>query len=137
MASPVPDNISDFISLYASQFAELRFPELDLAVLEQSLRGVELAQSRVSEAEAALETARGDLNESMTELSHKAYRALCFLKLYAQDDEEALARLDAVVLARPTRRLGKPRRRGREPSEGSVEVESLAQLSLGVAQALG
>ncbi len=105
MTSPVPDNIHDFIGLYASQFPELRFPELDLTVLEQGVRGVESAQGRVAEAEAALEAARADLNEAMTELSHKAYRALSFLKLYAQDDEEALARLDAVVLARPTRRL--------------------------------
>lgn len=123
MLDPLPANVSDFLALYAQHFPEVRFPELDLVVLKASAQVVSEAAARVADAESALETARAQLLESQTEMAHKAYRALAFLKLYAQDDEENAALLETVVLARPTKSASRnrheeepipPRRRNRE-----------------------
>ncbi len=127
MSDPVASPIRRLLEVYRSDFAGLKFPELDLEVLSAGVEVAEDAARQVAEAELALESARGRLTEAQGELGQKAHRALSLLKIYAEDDDERLTNLEAIVLSRPARKG--LRRRGEESPEvgkrrGKREVES-------------
>jgi hypothetical protein len=115
MTDPVSPPIARLIELFSEQFQDLSFPEVDGPVLEGSAAVAREAALRVQEAEAALEAARARLGEAQGDLAHKAHRALAYLRVHLEEDEERSALLDSIVLPRPAKRM--LRRRPEELSE--------------------
>lgn len=118
------------LDLYATDLANVQFPDVSLPLLEQAHGGVKDALADLAQAEALLEAAHATLLARQDELAHKASRALAYARIYAEADE-ALAEKVAAIAAlpglsprgarRPVDALASqaanaaPRRRGRPP----------------------
>ncbi|GMU07554.1 hypothetical protein [Corallococcus caeni] len=133
--SPENDSISPalraLLELFATDLADVKFPDVDTAVLGESAAHVREKAEAVARAQAALDAARQALNESQESLLQKGQRALAYAKVFAEDDAELGAKLEAIHLPRPVRKAGgaqvepvnaapgnddnAPRRRGRPP----------------------
>ena len=88
------------IDLYATELADVRFPDLDLADLLQVQTELHAAQIEVERVEADLLEARSAVEARMQALTAKAERALSYARVFAQGNA-ALERLfpeRAVVL---------------------------------------
>lgn len=85
---PVPTASKEVLDLFRGKLSGVRFPDLDLSVLEDSERELLAAQVALEEAEAALEAARAVLNERSHALSAKTQRALAYAKVFAEEDTE-------------------------------------------------
>lgn len=133
--TPENDSISPalraLLELFATDLADVKFPDVDTAVLGESAAHVREKAEAVARAQAALDAARQELNESQESLLQKGQRALAYAKVFAEDDGELGAKLEAIHLPRPVRKGGQaqaepvgaatgnddnaPRRRGRPP----------------------
>lgn len=133
--SPENDSISPalraLLELFATDLADVKFPEVDTAVLGEAAAHVREKAEAVARAQAALDAARQALNESQESLLQKGQRALAYAKVFAEDDAELGGKLEAIHLPRPVRKAGPsavepmgatagnddnaPRRRGRPP----------------------
>ncbi|RKH95565.1 hypothetical protein D7Y15_41930 [Corallococcus sp. AB030] len=133
--TPENDSISPalraLLELFATDLADVKFPDVDTAVLGESAAHVREKAEAVARAQAALDAARHALNESQESLLQKGQRALAYAKVFAEDDAELGAKLEAIHLPRPVRKAGQaqmepvgaapgnddnaPRRRGRPP----------------------
>lgn len=133
--------IQQLLALFASQFSNVKFADIDVRVLDEAAAKVTAQADAVARAQAALDAARAQLSADEEALSVKAQRALAYARIYAEEDGELATRLDAIVLARTPRTLrtardaaeAKPggevapaRRRGR-PSRESASVSTLFQ----------
>jgi len=117
MTEPFSPAVQSLLELFAQELSELKFPDVDGRALEgaaQSLRG---AAAEVERAEAALEAARRAKLEAEELLVGKSQRALAYARVYAEDQPELLAKLDAIALPRARKPADPdapaPRRRGR------------------------
>lgn len=127
--SAIAPPLQSLIDLFASELAQVKFPDVDLAVLNEAAAKVREKAEAVARAEAALDVARAALADSQEALLAKGHRALAYARVYAEEDEALSAKLEAVGLPRPPRRLVRaelhaevtplvesaPRRRGRPP----------------------
>ncbi|RKG56156.1 hypothetical protein D7X30_24435 [Corallococcus sp. AB011P] len=133
--TPENDSISPalraLLELFATDLADVKFPDVDTAVLGESAAHVREKAEAVARVQAALDAARQELNESQESLLQKGQRALAYAKVFAEDDAELGAKLEAIHLPRPVRKGGQaqvepvgaapgnddnaPRRRGRPP----------------------
>lgn len=133
--TPENDSISPalraLLELFATDLADVKFPDVDTAVLGEAAAHVREKAEAVARAQAALDAARQALNESQESLLQKGQRALAYAKVFAEDDAELGGKLEAIHLPRPVRRGGQapgepvgaaqgseenaPRRRGRPP----------------------
>lgn len=91
------------LELFETEFAELKFPDIDLDVLKEAAHGVQERSEAVAQAEAALQKARDLLSESQESLLHKCQRALAYARVYAEDNTELVRRLEAMNLPRSSR----------------------------------
>lgn len=124
------------MELFATELAEVRFPDVDVKVLGEAAARVRERAEAVARAAAALEAARQALHESQESLLHKGQRALAYARVYAEEDSALSARLEAIALPRPTRKPGReaaelpattteatpPKRRGRPPKARASEA---------------
>ncbi|RKH23492.1 hypothetical protein D7Y13_28080 [Corallococcus praedator] len=145
--SPENDSISPalrgLLELFATDLADVKFPDVDTEVLGEAAVQVRQKAEAVARAQAALDAARQALNESQESLLQKGQRALAYAKVFAEDDAELGAKLEAIHLPRPTRKASgpsqvaepvnatpgseenAPRRRGRPPKVRPVAGGSL------------
>lgn len=108
MTDLVPQAIRDLLAFYTERYPEVRFGDLDLAALTREVAAIDEAALEVIAAEEAVAEARVRFRSVEGEMSQKAVRALSFLKIFVDGDEEQLAVLDAISMAMPaTRRKSK------------------------------
>ena len=133
---PIASPVHQFLDLFAQQFADVKFADLDTRVLVDAAARVTAEADAVTRAEAALEAARATLLEGQEALYTKAQRALAYARIYAEDDADLSARLDAIALPRPLRRPPReageisvtnasesaPARRRRSPRDGAATL---------------
>jgi hypothetical protein len=100
MAAPV----RELIALYREKYSQIRFPGLDLSVLELAAEAVANAQVKLAAAEASIEPLRTQMKTIEGELAQKVARALAFLKVHVEGDEAEYAHLDALTQALLSRR---------------------------------
>lgn len=120
------------LELFATQLAQISFPEVDAAVLEQRAEEVVAERRAVEAARAALESATAELQRKTEELTALSRRGLAYARIYASAHPEreelatALARLDLRERgpkAAPRREEGTPApRRGRPPKSPRPEL---------------
>jgi ferritin len=108
MTDLVPQAIRDLLAFYKERYADARFGDLDVTVLESAVGSIDEAAQAVVQAEETLQAARANFREVEIEISQKAARALSFLKIYVDGDPEPLSKLDLIAAAMPSaRRKGK------------------------------
>jgi hypothetical protein len=141
VADPIPPSVQALMDLFANDLADVSFPGVDRATLEQVVKDVRANSKAVADAEATLEAARTALRESEEMLVNKTQRALAYARVFAADRPELSARVESVARiagvpsspptsARSADASGgdAPKRRGRppknkaaaEPAEGST-----------------
>lgn len=120
--SAIPTPVQTLLDLFANELSAVKFPGLDASVLSDAATQVASRAAEVSRLESELAAARLALGESQEALSHKAQRALSYARVYAEEDPELSARLDAVGPLKTVRKGNRTEVPGAEaeaaPAEG-------------------
>jgi hypothetical protein len=120
MTDLVPQAIRDLLTFYKERYPEARFGDVDVGVLQSAVDSIDEAAQAVVRAEEALAATRASFRDVEVEISQKAARALSFLKIFVDGDEEPLAKLEAIAASMPATRR-KPKVSVGDPEIGSVE----------------
>jgi hypothetical protein len=91
------------IELFETTLAEVRFPDVDAKTLARAAADVDAAGHAVASAQAALESARLALQELQDALLGQVQRALAYARIYAENNEALMQRLNAISLPRGVR----------------------------------
>lgn len=139
LAAPV----RELLALYEEKYSDVRFPDLDLAVLKMAAAEVAEAEAKVTAAEASIAPLREQVRVAESELAQKVGRALAFLKIYVEGDEAEYARLDALTQSLVARRgprrattdnaaapSGERVRRGRKPKQSAASSDGSSEIAL-------
>jgi hypothetical protein len=131
----IPPPVQTILELFETTFADVRFADIDANTLGRAAADVQEVATVVASAQAALDSARGALQERQEALLGQVHRAIAYARVYAENDEELIQRLNAIALPRPARRTGpnedaalvlsatppSPRPRGRPRKPPAVE----------------
>ena len=108
MTDPIPSAVQEVVDLFVSEFASLKFGDLEPTSLVAATDEVRASAADVIRAEAALENTRAALAEKRDVLLQKAQRALAYARVYAENQPELASRLEHIALPRSQRRGVKP-----------------------------
>jgi len=97
VADPIPPSVKVLLELFKNELSAVTFPGVDVAILEQLIADVKNYTDAVHKAEAALRAAQASLRESEESLAVKSQKALAYARVYAEDQPEIVAKLDAVA----------------------------------------
>jgi hypothetical protein len=110
------------VELFRGAFAEVRFPDVDLAQLEALVSAAAAARQAVDAARAALGAAQAELDARLAELEQRAERAHAYARVFAEGDPklaEQVAQIPPAAEERARRKASaEPRRRGRPKKAG-------------------
>jgi hypothetical protein len=137
------DSISAFacevIALYAEAMPEVRFPDLDLQVLESTAAELRAALLCVERATAELEAARAAAQQHGELLEARAERALSYARVFAEGDPLLSERI--VVLSRskaaPVTHSAPLKKRGRPRKNQSADTSLFEAEPVSVVQGIG
>ncbi|HEX4353551.1 MAG TPA: hypothetical protein VHZ95_11560 [Polyangiales bacterium] len=100
---PTPVFVRDVLAFYADALSDVRFPDLDLARLEEARASILTTQLEVERIEAKLSIARAALDAELDALHRTAERALAYARVFAQSDPALGARVAELgVRKKPT-----------------------------------
>ena len=118
---PVAPWCAEVLSLFAGPLGEVRFPDIDAAVLDASADAVRLAQLEVESLERALDEARVRTRDAGIVLGDLCGRALAYARVFASAQPELQAALASVRTPseRPSLELA-PRKRGRPRKDSAT-----------------
>lgn len=112
------------LQLFATDLADVRFPEVDAASLRAHHDAVEDAAKALAEAELVVNRMSVELAERKQALAQHQKRALAYMKIYAEERPALRERLESMQNARnPKNEEPKRRGRKRQSSEALVFVE--------------
>ncbi|MFT3926202.1 MAG: hypothetical protein QM778_26895 [Myxococcales bacterium] len=133
-ADPVPALARAVIELFAEALPTVRFPDMDLAVLESAADDLRAAQVELEQIEAELAAARAALQAQAEQLSQRAQRALAYARVFAESDPDLALRVQQVgEVQRGAPLSAAPKRRGRPRRDDAADTSLFA---LGEAPAL-
>lgn len=121
---PISPALQALLELFNQELEAVKFPDVDGAVLGEAAARVRENAEAVARAQAALEAAKQALYETQETLLQKGQRALAYARVFAEDDAELSAKLDAVSLPRATRKA--PRTEGAPVAEAATASEENA-----------
>jgi hypothetical protein len=98
---PTPAFSRQVLALFRKELADVHFPDLDRAVLEEAVQAVLAAQVDVERVETQLEAARIARAEQLAELETKAERALAYARVFASGDPDLNARVAELGRKKP------------------------------------
>jgi len=115
---PTPAFARQVLDLYVDALAEVRFPDLDLALLQSARDALQVTQLQVEAIEAKLLTARSALEAQAVAFNATAERALAYARIFASSDAALQARIAELGRKKPAAAaaLGdraQPKKRGR------------------------
>jgi hypothetical protein len=100
----IPTAIQTVLELFETTFADARFADIDTKTLARAAVDVQEVATVVASAQAALDSARGALQEQQDALLERVQRAIAYARVYAENDEGLIQRLNAITLPRPARK---------------------------------
>ena len=139
LAPLLPAPLQAILDLFATEFAEVHFADIDATTLARLTREVQTANETVIAAQAVLDGARTTLQERRDTLLQHAHRALAYARVYAENDEALTARLEAIALPgsrqasskrAPSRQTDPQLPNGKRASRKTAKVE-VSELLLG------
>ncbi|AKF09471.1 hypothetical protein [Sandaracinus amylolyticus] len=107
---PVPALAREILDLYRGPLTDVRFPDLDRAILETAEAELIEAQRTLEAAERALEAARAVVAERTATLTAKAQRGLSYAKVFTEDQPELRERVTAIAALASVVRRAEPAR---------------------------
>ncbi len=148
-AAAIAGPLGRLLELFHAELADVKFPGIDRAVLDEAADRVGEAALQVAQAEAMLQAARARLADMQEQLEQKGQRALAYARIYAEELPALASQLDAIGSLGGAHRPGvsesvdgaaeAPRRRGRprksepasllfSPREKTAEPSTMAAL---------
>lgn len=121
---PTPPLAHDVLALFRGAFAEVRFPDVDRASLEEDHDALLACQAEVEALEAELDRARQVTREAAAVLNTSAGRALAYASIFASGHpalEEALRAVRAGQADASSDQASK-KRRGRPPRHAAEQL---------------
>lgn len=124
---PISPAIQAVLDLFEEDLAAVKFADVDRQVLGEDAEKVRERAQEVRKAEAVLAAAREALQESQDALTARCQRGLAYARIYAEDNEELIGRLEGINLPRrkglpletpEVPKNGKRSRKGATPSGG-------------------
>jgi hypothetical protein len=120
---PISPALHALMRLFATDLKAVKFPDMDRAVLEAEAAQVAERAEALARAQASLDAARTELQESQERLLQKGQRALAYVRVFAEEHPELAHQLEGISLPRPGGRSSReaddataaPKRRGRPP----------------------
>jgi hypothetical protein len=88
------------IELFETTLSEVRFPDVDARTLASAAADVDAAGRAVAVAQAALDSARSALQERQDALLWQVHKAIAYARVYAENDEALIQRLNSIPLPR-------------------------------------
>jgi hypothetical protein len=140
---PTSDSIPAFarevIALYTEAMPEVRFPDLDLQVLESTAAELRAALLCVERATAELEAARTAAQQHGELLEARAERALSYARVFAEGDALLSERIVALGRSKsmPVAHSAPPKKRGRPRKNATSDSNLFEAEPVGVEQGLG
>ena len=113
------------LELFQGPLSDVRFADVDAAVLANSAAEVESAASAVAQQEARLTELRQTLAERQDALLLLAQRAVAYARVYAEHDEALTEQLSRITLPR----AGKPRKASTAKPAGAEAASELEPAS--------
>lgn len=110
------------VALFEGPLAGVRFADIDASGLSKLSSEVENAAAEVEQQEAKLGELRQSLAQRQEALLGLAQQALAYARVYAENDEELLAKLNDISLPRAT----KPRKAAPTKARGASEAGATA-----------
>jgi len=107
--------------LFEQELGEVTFPGVDVRALEEAQREHSAATAEMAEAEQLAERARQAVQEQEASVANLVERAMAYLRVYAADDRELLAKLDELAPKRRGPKKGR-RRKARPKPEGDAQT---------------
>ena len=138
LALLLPAPLQAILDLFATEFAEVHFADIDATTLARLTREVQTANETVVAAQTVLDGARATLHERRDTLLEHAHRALAYARVYAENDDALTTRLEAIALPgsrpasskRPSRQADPQRPNAKRASRKNAKVEA-SELLLG------
>jgi hypothetical protein len=112
------------VALFEGPLAGVRFADIDAGGLSKLSGEVANAAAEVEQQEAKLSALRQSLAQRQEALLGLAQQALAYARVYAENDEELLAKLNDISLPRAT----KPRKAAPAKARGAGEAEAPAAM---------
>jgi hypothetical protein len=143
MLQPASDSIpliaQEVISLYAEAMPDVRFPDLDLEVLEKTATELRTALLSVERATAELAAARSAAQQQSALLEARTARALSYARVFAEGDALLTERI--VALGRSTSatvaQSAPPKKRGRPKKNAAADTSLFEAEPVSDAQSVG
>jgi hypothetical protein len=110
------------VALFEGPLAGVRFADIDASGLSKLSSDVASAAAEVEQHEAKLNELRQNLTQRHEALLSLAQQALAYARVYAENDEELLAKLNDISLPR----AAKPRKATAAKARGASEAEAPA-----------
>jgi hypothetical protein len=106
------------LDLFAECLADVRFPDVDFALLESTAQALGAAELAVERAVTVLQSARATAEAQLVLMTSRAERALAYARVFAGDDSALAARIAQVggktsapvPTSDPRKRRGRPRK---------------------------
>jgi len=113
--------------LFEQELGDVTFPGVDHQAFDDARREHAAAEAELAEAEELVQRAEQALRAQQTAVASLVERALAYLRVYAADDAELLAKLDELT---PKRRGPKKGRRRKARPKAEDEVAADAELDV-------
>jgi hypothetical protein len=94
--NPVPAPIQSLLAIFEEHLKDVHFPGVDFDALQEAAGEVRGKSAEVARLEAELAAARGTLSTAQETLLHKAQRALSYAKVFAEEDETVIRKLEEI-----------------------------------------
>jgi hypothetical protein len=117
------------VALFEGPLAGVRFADIDASGLSKLADEVANAAAEVEQQEAKLSELRQNLAQRQEALLGLAQQALAYARVYAENDEDLLAKLNDIALPRATKQRKAPPAKARGASEAGAgaPVEASAE----------
>src|SRR5687768_6370800 len=120
----IPAFAHEVIAFYSDALAEVRFPDLDLEVLESTAADLRNALLSVERAAAELDAARAAAQQHGELLDARAERALSYARVFAQGNGPLSERIAAIGRSKgaPLTEAAPPKKRGRPRKNTAIDT---------------
>jgi hypothetical protein len=99
----IPTPIRAALSVFETALADVSFADIDAETFARTVAEVTALADAVASAQAALDSAKNALQERQEVLLGQVQRAMAYARVYAEDDEALMQRLNAIPLPRSGR----------------------------------
>lgn len=129
---PISPALRALLELFATELAEVRFPDVDAEVLDDAAAAVREKAEAVAKAQAALDAARLSLHESQDVLLQKGQRALAYARVFSEENAELSAKLEGINLPRATRKSVRTEGAAAEPVSAAAAMTRMPRSAAAV-----